>query len=102
MDKYTTCALPEMSNLVKRMQTHCHTTSRRKKEGVAYKLNAPWAPSDETRIVHSEETVIEAILNQSKKRVDKVLSYIITISDLSGVTLSEILKECGVTAMTMH
>ena len=30
--------------------------------------------------------------------MEKGLSYIVTISDLSDVTLSQILEECGVTA----
>ena len=33
-----------------------------------------------------------------KKNIEKVFSYIVTISDQSDVTLSEILEECGVTA----
>ena len=105
-----TCALPdatrypEMSNLVKKVQTHHHTTTCRKKKGVACRFNAPWAPSNKTRIVRSEEKIDETIVNQSKKLIEKVLSYIVTISDLSDVTLSQMLEECGVTenSMTMH
>ena len=41
---------------------------------------------------------IDETIEQSKKITDKLLSYIIVISDLSDVTLSEILEECGVTA----
>ena len=37
------------------------------------------------------------MVKQSGKLIDKVLSYIITVSDLSDVTLSEILEERGVT-----
>ena len=46
-DKYITCALPdatkypEMSNLVKKVQTHHHTATCRKKKGVAHRFNAP-------------------------------------------------------------
>ena len=104
IDMYITCALPdateypEMSNLVKKVQTHHHTTTCRKKKGVACRFNAPWAPSNKTRIVRSEEKIDETIVNQSKKLIEKVLSYIVTISDLSDVTLSQILEECGVTA----
>ena len=60
LDKYTTCALldatkyPEMSNLVKKVQTHHHTTACRTKKGVASRFNTPWAPSDKTGIVSSE------------------------------------------------
>ena len=80
IDKYIiTCALPdetklpEMSNLVKRVQTHRHTTTCRKKKGVVCRFNAPWAPTDKTRIVCSEEKIDESIIKQSKKLIDKVL-----------------------------
>ena len=96
IDKYITCSLPdnkkypEVSNLVKKVQTHHHTTTCRKKNGVACRFNAPWAPSDETRIVGSEEKIDETMVKQSKKLIEKVLCYFAT-SDLSDVTLSEIL-----------
>ena len=41
---------------------------------------------------------MKTIVSQSEKLIEKVLSYIVTISDLSDVTLSQILEECGVTA----
>ena len=88
---------PEISNLVKKVQSHHHTTICRKKKGVACRFNAPWAPADKTRIVRSDEKIDETIVKQSKKLIDKVLFYIVTISDVSDVTLSEILGECGVT-----
>ena len=103
IDKYTTCALPdetkyaEISNLVKKVQMHHHTTTSRKKEGVVCRFNALWTPSNKTRIVCSEEKIAETIVKQNKKFIDKVLSYIITISDLSHFILSEILEECGAT-----
>ena len=84
-------------NLVKKLQTHHHTTTCRKKKGVMCRFNAPWTLTDKIRIVHSEEKIDETIVKQSRKLIDKVLSYIVTISDLSDVTLSEILQECGVT-----
>ena len=61
------------------------------------RFNAPWAPADKTRIVRSDEKIDETTVKQSKKLIDKVLFYIVTISDVSDVTLSEILGECGVT-----
>ena len=76
-----------MSNLIKRLQTHHHITTCRKKNGVACRFNAPWAPSNKTRIVCSEEKIDKTIVKQSKKLTEKVLSYIVT-SDLSDVTLS--------------
>ena len=94
-----------MSNFVKKAQTHHHTATSRKKKGVVCRFNAPWAPSNKTRIGCSEEKIDEAIVNQSKKRIEKVLSYIVTISDLSVVTLSQMLEECVElqhNSMTMH
>ena len=59
-----------MSNLVKNVQTHHHTTTCGKKKGVACRFNAPWAPSDKARIVRSEEKIDETIIKQSKKLTD--------------------------------
>ena len=104
IDNHITCALPDvtkypkMSNIVKKVQTHHHTTTCRKKKGVACRFNAPWTPSNKTRIICSEEKIDETIVNQSKKLIEKVLSYIVTISDLSDVTLSQPLENCRVTA----
>ena len=83
--------------MVKKVQTHHHTTTCRKKKGVVCRFNAPWAPSNKTKIVHFEEKIDKTIVNQSKKLIEKVFSYIVTISDLSDVSLSQILEECGVT-----
>ena len=58
----------------------------------------PWVPSDKTRIVYSGEKIDKNIVNQSKKLIEKVFSYIVTISDLSDVMLSEILEKRAVTA----
>ena len=41
------------------------------------RFNAPWAPSDKTRIVHSEENIDETIVRQRKKLIYEVLSYIV-------------------------
>ena len=85
IDKYITCALPdetkypEISNLVKKLQTHHQTTTCRKKKGVVLcRFNTPWAPLNKTRTVHSEEKIDETTVKQSKKLVDKVLSYIVS------------------------
>ena len=56
---------------------------------------------DKTRIVWSEEKTDETIIKQSRKLIHKVLSYIVTISDLSDVTLSEIL-ELHQNSIAMH
>ena len=41
----------------------------------------------------------ETKVKKSKKVIEKVPSYIVTINDLSDVTQTEILKECGVRAI---
>ena len=62
IDKYITCVLPdetnypEMNNLVKKLQSHHHTITWRKKKRV------DWAPSVKTRIVRSEEKIDETIV----------------------------------------
>ena len=53
---------PEMSNLVTKVETHHHTTTSRKKKGVARRFNAPWAPSNKTRIFRFEERNDEIIV----------------------------------------
>ena len=64
IDKYIICALldetkhPKMSNFVKKVKTHHHTTTCRKKKGVACRFGARWAPSDKTGIVRSEEKML--------------------------------------------
>ena len=61
IDKYITCSFLdetkylEMSNLVKKVQTHHHATTCKKKV-VLCRFNAPWVPSGESRIVGSERT----------------------------------------------
>ena len=62
-----------MSNLTKRVQTHHHTTTCKKRKGVACRFNAPWTPSDKTRIVCSKEKIDETIVKQSKKLIENVL-----------------------------
>ena len=81
-----------------------HKTTCRKKKGVVCRFNAPWAPSGKYRIVHSEEKIDEAKVKHSKIFIDKVLSYIVTINDLSDVTLWEHLEAFGAIAeqYTMH
>ena len=58
-----------MSNLVKKVQSHHHTTTCRKKTGVTCRFNASWAPTDKTRIVCSEVKTDETIVS----RVEKLL-----------------------------
>ena len=84
------------------MQTHRYTTTCRKKESIECRFNNPWALSDKNRIVPPKEKIDETTVKQSKNLIDKVLSYVITISDLSYILLSEILEGCGVIAETYY
>ena len=90
IDKYITCALPdeekypEMNKLVRKVQTHHHATTCRKKKG----FNAPWTPSMETRIVRCEENIDKMKVKSSKKLIEKVLSYIVKLDDLSYMSYS--------------
>ena len=71
IDKYITCVLsdetkyPELSNSAKKLQTHHHMTTWKKKKGVVCRFNAPWEPSDKTRKVCSEEKTDEIIVKQN-------------------------------------
>ena len=51
----------------------------------------------ETSIVRCEENIDEMKVKLSKKLIEKVLSYIVKIDDLSFVKQPEILGKCGVT-----
>ena len=101
-DKSIICSLPDetkypaIRKLVKKLKTHYHATTCKKKKDVTSRINATLAPTDKTRTVRFEEKIDEALVKQSRKLIDKVLSNIVTISDLSDATLSEHLEECGV------
>ena len=94
INKYITCALPdeekypEMKKLVRKVKTHYHTTTCRKKKGATCRFNAHWAPSMETRIVRCEENIDEMKVKSSKILIEKVLSYFVKVDDLSYVTQS--------------
>ena len=81
IDKHITCftvetKYPKISNLVKKVQIHHNRTTCRKKKCVAYRFNAIWVPSGETKIIRSEEKMDETKVKKSKK-LEKVLSYIV-------------------------
>ena len=93
IDKCNTCALPdeekypEMSKLVRKVQTHHHATTFRKKKVVTWRFNALWTPSMETRIVRCEENKDEMKVKSSKVLIKKVLSFIVKI-DISLISHS--------------
>lgn len=81
--------------MVKKTADHYYTTTFGKKRGIACRFYAVWWPSYETKVVFSDEKIGET--KAGKVLIEKVFSYI-TINDLSDVTQSELLEECGVTA----
>ena len=103
IDRYITCSLPdeeqypELFSLVKAVQTHHHKSSCRKKKGVTCRFNAPWPPSENTRIIRGDQDLDKRVVQESKKILDKVLLQITQIDNLSDVTVGEILDMCDIT-----
>ena len=101
IDKYITCSIPdekeypELNRLVKKVQVHKHTMTCKKKKGVRCRFNAPWPPSEETRIMRGNEYSKEEE-KDSKKILDKVLGEVIGIDDYDAI-LAKVLDSCGVT-----
>ena len=87
---------------MKKVQTHHHTTTCRKKKGVKYRFNAPWPPSEKTLIVRGQEEINAFKLKQSKKILDKVLESVGQIDDISNITQAELLKINGVSEKIYH
>ena len=73
IDKYVTYSLPnanerpELHALVKKLQTHHHTTTCRKKKGVRCRFNAPWPPSTRTLIAREPGRINANKLKAAKK-----------------------------------
>ena len=90
--------IEQMSNLVKKGQTHHHTITFRKKKDVMCRFNALLAPSDKTRIVYCEEKIVEIIVKQSKNLLKKyfliMLQQVISLMSHN----QKLFEECGVTA----
>ena len=101
IDKYITCSIPdqhkypELNKLVTSVQRHRHTQTCTKKKGVTCRFNAPWPPSDQTRIIRQEHYDKEEEKN-SKRILDKVLSEVLAIND-DEVSLDQVLHSSGVT-----
>ena len=67
----------------------------KKKKGVRCRFNAPWPPSEETRIIRGNEYSKQQE-KESKEILDKVLGEVIGIDDYDA-TLAKVLDSCGVT-----
>ena len=81
IDRHITCALPdktkysEMSNFVKKVQTHHGTATCRTKKDVVCRCSAHWVLSDKTRIVCSKENIDETIVKQGNKNDASTFLY---------------------------
>ena len=90
IDKYVTVAFPdktkysEFHDLVKRVQTHHHTQTCSKKQGVTCRFYAPWPPVSKTTI--SRANVVKSDLKHAQNIINSVLAVINDIEDLSTVT----------------
>ena len=90
---------PDLQKSVKSVQTHHHTITCRKKKGVTCRFNAPWPPSEKTSIIRGN--LDQDKLEESKKIIDKVLNKIMSVLDLSDVTLEDILVACDMNTMML-
>ena len=101
IDKYITAAIPndkeypELNKLVTTVQTHSHTQTCRKKKGVTCRFNFPLSCSDETLIVRKPDDY-DDVMKEKKEILDKVIHNISNRTDLSNVTVSEILSDCDI------
>ena len=86
---------PDFNELVKRVQSHHHTQSCRKKKGVNCRFYFPCPPSTQTLI--SRSNVNAKKLRKARRIVDKVIRAIGTVEDITLVTETELLDIAGVT-----
>ena len=80
IDKYITCSIPdkndypELHKLVTSVQRHRHTQTCTKKKGVTCRFNAPWPPSDQTKIIRKEHFDKEE--ERNCKKVESLCFYV--------------------------
>ena len=72
-----------MNKLVRKVQTHHHTTVYINKKGVTCRFNAPGTPSLETKIVCCEKSIDEMKVKSTKKVIEKLPPYTAKIDDRS-------------------
>ena len=99
VDTFVTAALPdekkckEFHDLVKRVQTHHHTQTCRKKKGVTCRFHAPWPIASKTTI--SRANVVKSDLKQAQYIINSVINIINNTEDLSKVTERELIDMAG-------
>ena len=104
VDKYITCSLPDegffpdLYELVKKLQTHRHKNTCKKKKSVTCRFNAPWPPSIKTRIVRGGKDIEKDVLKENKKILDKVLLQVaqMEMENICDITIEELLAVCDV------
>lgn len=96
IDQYVVCSLSirklfkiEWSG--KTLQSHHHTQTYRKKEGVVCRFNASWPVTNETLIIRKAENTDNRVLSQAVKT-----------DDLDKVTEKELLDVTGVSEAKYH
>ena len=88
IDKYVTCSIPdkqlhpELNKLVNSLQTHHCTKTCKKKKGIKCRFNAPWPPTEQTKIVFANED--KKSLDKANNCINKILKEIQIIGDAIG------------------
>ena len=104
IDKHITCALPDSEehpdffSLIKKVQTHHHTQTCKKKKGKTCRFDAPW-PASERTVISRGNTDSESRIH-AKAILQKVYSVleVMTEEELGKHTLSDILTMADVTS----
>jgi hypothetical protein len=102
IDKHVTCALPnendhpEFYSLVKKVQTHHHTSTCKKKKGKLCRFDAPWPPTEKTIISRSNPD--RDSQKHAKDIINKVCSVLVkmTEQDLRNHMLDDVLAMANV------
>ena len=97
IDKYITCAIPDensrpdLHKIVKRVQTHSHTSNYCMRKSTKCRFGAPWSPSDHTIIPMASGSADS--VKKAKKCINKVIKKLNTISvNKEDITLPKLLE----------
>ena len=101
IDKYVTCSIPdkqlhpELNKLVNSLQTHHCTKTCKKKKGIKCRFNAPWPPTEQTKIVFANED--KKSLDKANNCINKILKEIQIIGDaIENFDLDQLLDSAHV------
>ena len=79
-----------------KLQTHHHTSTCRKKEGVKCRFHFPWPPSKRSLIVRPPESDTETTFKRANKLLSHVLETLLTMGDLRDCTEEMLLSKAGI------